>query len=178
MALKATILKAELNIADLDRHYYADHSLTLAQHPSETDERLLLRLLAFALHGHEHLAFTKGLSDPDEPDLWQKDLTGAIDSWIDLGQPDEKRILKACGRARQVVVIAYGNAALPWWDAISPKLARTRNLTVRRFVTDTPLAPFVQRNMTLQCTVQDGQVLLSDGQRSAEVACPVLHAPG
>ena len=114
MALKATICKAELNIADMDRGYYADHALTLAQHPSENDERLMLRVLAYALYAHEHLAFTKGLSDPDEPDLWQKDLTGAIDLWIDLGQPDEKRILKACGRSRQVAVHCYGNAAGPW----------------------------------------------------------------
>lgn len=176
MALKATICKAELNIADMDRGYYADHSLTLAQHPSETDERLMLRLLAYALYAHEHLAFTKGLSDPDEPDVWQKDLTGAIELWIDLGQPDEKRILKACGRSRQVVVLCYGNAAGPWWEGIAPKLERTRNLVVRRFQTvgDTPLAAFVQRTMSLQCTIQDGQLWLSDGSRSAQVDCLTL----
>jgi len=177
MALKATICKAELNIADMDRGYYADHALTLAQHPSENDERLMLRLLAFALHAHEYLAFTKGLSDPDEPDLWQKDLTGAIDVWIDLGQPDEKRVMKACGRSRQVVVIAYGNAAPIWWEGIAPKLERARNLSVQRLVAsgDTPLAAFVQKNMSLQCTVQDGQIWLSDGNRSAQVDVVTLR---
>jgi len=177
MALKATICKAELNIADMDRGYYADHALTLAQHPSENDERLMLRLLAFVLHAHEYLAFTKGLSDPDEPDIWQKDLTGAIDVWIDLGQPDEKRVMKACGRSRQVVVITYGNAAPIWWEAIAPKLERARNLVVRRLVAsgDTPLAAFVQKNMTLQCTVQDGQIWLSDGARSAQIDVVTLR---
>lgn len=177
MALKATICKAELNIADMDRGYYADHALTLAQHPSENDERLMLRLLAFVLHAHEYLAFTKGLSDPDEPDLWQKDLTGAIDVWIDLGQPDERRILKACGRSRQVSVITYGNAAPIWWEAIAPKLERARNLTVRRLVVsgDTPLTGFVQKNMKLQCTVQDGQLWLSDGERSAQIDAVCLR---
>ncbi len=176
MALKATICKAELNIADMDRGYYADHALTLAQHPSENDERLMLRVLAFALHAHEHLAFSKGLSDPDEPDLWQKDLTGAIEVWIDLGQPDEKRILKACGRSSRVVVLPYGNAAPIWWEAIAPKLKRARNLSVRRLVAGggTPLAAFVQKNMQLQCTIQDGQIWLSDGTRSAEIAVLAL----
>lgn len=177
MALKATICKAELNIADMDRGYYADHALTLAQHPSENDERLMLRLLAFVLHAHEHLAFTKGLSDPDEPDLWQKDLTGAIDLWVDLGQPDEKRVMKACGRSRQVAVITYGNAAPIWWENIAPKLERARNLSVQRLVVsgDTPLAAFVQKNMKLQCTVQDGQLWLSDGERSAQIDAVTLR---
>lgn len=171
MALKATICKAELNIADMDRGYYADHALTLAQHPSENDERLMLRLLAFALYAHEHLSFTKGLSDPDEPDLWQKDLTGQIELWIDLGQPDEVRVRKAAGRAGQVVVLCYGNAATPWWETIAPKLERTRNVSVRRFVVaeGASLAGFVQKNMALQCTVQDGQLWLSDGERSVQV---------
>lgn len=177
MALKATICKVELNIADMDRGYYADHALTLAQHPSETDERVLLRLLAFALHAHERLEFTKGLSDPDEPDLWQKDLTGALELWIDLGQPDEKRILKACGRSRQVAVLCYGNAAGPWWEALESRLARARNLRVRRFVPagDMPLAALMQRTMTLQCTIQDGQIWLSDGSRTAQVDCLTLR---
>jgi uncharacterized protein YaeQ len=104
MALKATIFKADLQIADMDRHYYASHALTLARHPSETDERMMVRLLAFARHAHEYLVFAKGISEADEPDAWQKDLTGAIDLWIDVGLPDEKRILKASGRANQVVI--------------------------------------------------------------------------
>lgn len=177
MALKATVCKAELNIADMDRGYYADHVLTLAQHPSENDERLMLRLLAFVLFAHEDLSFTKGLSEPDEPDIWQKDLTGTIELWVDLGQPDEKRVMKACGRSRQVVVISYGTAVPIWWEGVAPKLARASNLVVQRLVVqgDTLLASFVQKNMKLQCIVQDGQLWLSDGDRSAQIDAVTLR---
>ena len=108
MALKATIFKVGLQVADMERGYYGDHALTVARHPSETDERMMLRVLAFALHAGPDLAFGKGLSTDDEPDLWQRDLTGAIALWIDVGQPDEKLLRRACGRAREVVVYAYG----------------------------------------------------------------------
>lgn len=178
MALKATILKAELNIADMDRGYYADHALTLAQHPSETEERVMVRLLAFALYAHEYLAFTKGMSDPDEPDVWQKDLTGAIDLWIDLGQPDERRVLKACGRARQVVVLTYAVSTPLWWQGIAPGLAKARNLKVLQVKVqgDVPLTAFFARNMQLQCSLQDGQLLLSDAKHSVQIDFVDLRA--
>lgn len=177
MALKATVCKVELSISDIDRGYYAEHALTLAQHPSETNERLIWRLLAFVLYAHEDLAFTKGLSEPDEPDMWQRDLTGSIERWIDLGQPDEKRILKACGRAKQVSVVSYGSAVPIWWAAIAPKIARASNLVVQRLSAhdDTALGDFVQKNMLLQCTVQDGQLWLSDAQRSAQIELTTLR---
>ena len=108
MASNATIFKATMQISDMDRHYYEDHALTLARHPSETDERMMVRLLAFALHAHENLSFGRGLSSEEEPALWQKDLTGAIDLWIEVGQPDEKTIRQACGRAKQVCIYIYG----------------------------------------------------------------------
>ena len=131
MAPKATIYKAELQVSDMDRQYYATHALTLAQHPSETVERLLVRLLAFALHADERLEFGRGVSTDDEPDLWRKSLTGEIEQWIELGQPDEQHIRKACGRARQVVVISYsGRSSDVWWDKIAAGLARSKNLTV------------------------------------------------
>ena len=115
MALKSIIYKAQLQVADMDRHYYAEHALNIACHPSETLQRMMTRILVFALNAHEQLEFGKGLSDADEPDLWQKDLTGAIERWIEVGQPDERRVLKACGRAGQVLVYAYGNSADIWW---------------------------------------------------------------
>src|SRR5471030_854910 len=130
MAQKATIFKAVLQIADMDRNYYQDHALTIERHPSETDERMMVRCLAFALHADAALAFGKGISDTDEPDLWQKDLTSAIELWIDVGQPDEKRILKACGRADRVVICCYGHGAGLWWKQIGNRLQRARNLTV------------------------------------------------
>ena len=164
MALKATIYKAELQIADMDRNYYQQHLLTLARHPSETDERMMIRLLAFAIHASESLAFTKGLFDTDEPDLWQKDLTGAIELWIEVGQPDEKRLMKACGRSAKVVVYSYGATSHIWFKQIAGKLERAKNLSVINIPSDaaTQLQKMANRNMQLQCTIQDSQIWLTD----------------
>lgn len=164
MALKATIYKAELQIADMDRNYYQEHLLTLARHPSETDERMMIRLLAFAIHASDSLTFTKGLFDTEEPDLWQKDLTGAIQLWIEVGQPDEKRLMKACGRSEKVVVYSYGATSHIWFKAIANKLERAKNLSVINIPSDAAvqLQKMANRNMQLQCTIQDGQIWLTD----------------
>jgi uncharacterized protein YaeQ len=163
MALKATVIKAELQLSDLDRHHYATYPLTLAQHPSETDQRLMVRLVAFALFADERLEFGKGLSTDDEPDLWRRDYTGEIDQWIDLGQPDESRIRKACGRSRQVVVVNYaGRAADLWWDKNGAALARLGNLTVLDIdaASVDALAAMMDRNMRLNALIQDGELQL------------------
>jgi len=180
MALKATIFKIEMQIADMDRHYYHDHALTVARHPSETDERMMVRLLAFALHAHEALAFGNGLSADDEPDLWQKDLTGSIELWIDVGLPDEKLIRKACGRARQVFLYTYGGrVADMWWAQNSGKLERLKNLTVLNLPMETSqaLAKLAQRTMQLQFTIQEGQIWVADKAQSVEVALTVVKTP-
>jgi len=178
VALKATIYKAELVIADMDRNYYADHNLTLARHPSETDERMMVRLLAFALYAEEGLGFGKGLCVDDEPDLWRKDLTGAIERWIDVGQPDEKWIRKACGRAGEVVVVSYGRAADVWWSGIRDKLTRLTNLTVLNLPADVApaLARLTDRGMRLQCTIQDGQLWMTNGRDTVLVEPVRLYA--
>ena len=165
MALKATIYKADLQIADMDRNYYAEHGLTIARHPSETDERVMIRVLAFALHASESLTFTKGLFDTDEPDLWQKDLTGAIDTWIEIGQPDDKRLLKACGRAEHVFVYSYSATSDIWFKGIANKIERAKNVSVINIPSEisAQLEKMAQRSMQLQCTIQDGQVWLTDG---------------
>lgn len=175
MALKSTIFKAELQIADMDRHYYGDHSLTIARHPSETDERMMVRVLAFALHADPALVFGKGLSTEDEPDIWQKDLTGAVDTWIDVGQPDERRILKACGRASQVVVYTYGSTSHIWWDQLGARIGRTKNVRVYSLALPATraLSALAQRSMQIQCTIQDGQVWINGGAETIEVT-PVL----
>jgi uncharacterized protein YaeQ len=180
MAIKATIFKANLQIADMERHYYQDHVLTLARHPSETDERMMVRLLAFALHANEFLEFGQGMTADDEADLWQKDLTGAIELWIDVGIPDEKLIRKACGRANQVIVYAYGGRTADMWFAQNSKqFERLANLAVINFPVDSSraIAKLAQRNMQLQCTIQDGQVWLSDGNESVQVERQVLKQP-
>jgi uncharacterized protein YaeQ len=178
MALKATICKAALQIADMDRNYYAGHALTVARHPSETDERMMARLLAFALNAHEHLEFGAGLSDTDEPGLWRKDLTGAIAHWIEVGQPDDKRVLRACGRADRVTVYAYGNRAELWWKPIAEKLARAKNLAVWRIPASagSALGELAARAMQLQCTVQDGQIWFSDAARTVQLELTELKA--
>jgi uncharacterized protein YaeQ len=163
MALKSTIYKAELQIADMDRHYYADHSLTIARHPSETDERMMVRVAAFGLFASERLEFCKGLSDTDEPDIWQKDLTGRIETWIETGQPDERRIAKACGRADKVVVIAYaGRTSDIWWQGIKSKIERLQNASVWSLEEGVAerLGALAERTMRLQLMVQDGEATL------------------
>lgn len=165
MAIKATIFKADLQIADMDRNYYAEHSLTLARHPSETDERMMVRLLAFVLFAHPQLAFGKGMCADDEADLWQKDLTGAIDLWIDVGLPDEKWTRKACGRAARVVLLSYGGrTADMWWSANKAKFERQENLRVYNLPQEASqaLAALASRGMRLQCSIQDGQVWITD----------------
>jgi uncharacterized protein YaeQ len=180
MALNATIFKAAVQISDMDRGYYQEHALTLARHPSETDERMMVRLLAFCLHASEGLSFGKGLSADDEPDLWEKDLTGAIVSWIDVGQPDDKRIRKACGRASAVFVYSYGaQVASVWWEQVGARLERARNLTVVRLPAATrDLAKLAERNMRLTCMIQDRHVWIAQGESSVEIALETLTSPG
>jgi uncharacterized protein YaeQ len=172
MAPNATIFKAVLHIADVDRHYYEDHSITLARHPSETDERMMVRLLAFARHAQEALSFGRGLSTEDEPALWQKDDTGLIELWIEVGLPDEKAIRQACGRARQVYVYTYGGRpADQWWKQNVVALDRLNNLTVVNLSLEgsRALVSLAQRSMDLHCTIQDGQVLIGDGANAAQL---------
>lgn len=173
MALKATIHKAELHISDMDRHYYQSHALTIARHPSETDERMMLRLLAFALHASDSLQFGKGISTEDEPDLWQKSLSDEIELWIDLGNPDDKRLRKACGRAKQVVVYTYqSRSAAVWWQQMQEVIKRFDNLTVWHLDSEIveALGKLAERTMDLQCLIQDGQITLSTPQHSVTLS--------
>ncbi len=178
MALKATIYKADLQVADMDRHYYADHALTIARHPSETDERMMVKVLMYALHATEGIAFTKGLFDVDEPEVWVRDLTGSIRLWIDIGQPDETRLRKACNRADQVIAVCFASSADVWWKNIETKLTRLNNLTVLQLPADTSqaLAALAQRNMQLQCMVQDGEIWINTDGASVPVALKLLKA--
>ncbi|MBU3739187.1 MAG: YaeQ family protein [Rhodoferax sp.] len=180
MALKSTVFKADIQVADIDHGYYADHTLTLARHPSETDERMMVRLCALALQAHTlqtvcggdgTLALGAGLSDPDEPDVWLRDYTGRVRLWVEVGQPDDKPLMKACSRADAVVLYAYGMAAEVWWRGIAGKLERAQRLSVYRIGHDQAqaLLPLAQRSMRLQATVQEGVLLLGDGSMSVSV---------
>ena len=162
MALKSTIYKADLQVSNMDSNYYAAHSLTLARHPSETEERLMVRLIAFAIFASDTLTFGKGLSDEEEPDLWQKDLTGAIEIWIELGLPDERVLRKACGRSNQVALILYGGrTADMWWNQNSKALLKLNNLTVINLPDTEELANAATRNMNISCTIQDNEMLVT-----------------
>jgi uncharacterized protein YaeQ len=179
MALKSTIFKVELSIADVERGYYRDHSLRIARHPSETDERMMVRLLAFALHADEALEFGRGLSAENEPDLWQRDLTGTIERWIEVGLPDEREVRKACGRARSVDILAYGGRAVElWWEGARAKLERHEGLTVTEVPLDASraLALLAGRSMRLQITIQEGHVLVVDGASSISADLRYLKA--
>jgi uncharacterized protein YaeQ len=177
MALKATIYKATIQLADMDRNVYGDHGVTIARHPSETDERMMMRLLAFALNvpadnDNGALEFAKSLWDTDEPDLWQKDLTGQIMQWLEVGQPDDKRLMKASPRAERVTVYSFSHSTPIWWAGIATKITRARNLAVWQVPAEQSqaLAALAQRTMQLQVTVQDGAVWVGDGANSIEIS--------
>lgn len=177
MALKATVYKALLQVADLDRQVYGDFPLTLARHPSENEQRLMLRLLAFALNAHEQLTFTRGISSDDEPDLWRKDLTGAIEQWIEIGLPSAERVRKACARAQEVRVYAAGQQSLSvWCKRSAPELERFSNLQVFevKIHDEAALLRLAERNMSLQCTVQEQQCWLGNGELSVQVDIELL----
>ena len=179
MALKSTVCKVVLSVADIDRGYYRDHELTIARHPSETDERMMVRLLAFALHADEALEFGRGLSTEDEPDVWRRDLTGVILQWIEVGLPDEREVRKACGRAREVQVLAYGGRAVDlWWQGVRDKFERQERLAVAEVPIEASraLAQLAARSMRLQVTIQEGHVFVGDGATSIPVELRVLQA--
>ena len=167
MAQKATIYKVELSVSDMDRHYYETHKLTVAKHPSETDERMMVRLLAFALNANEQLELTKGLSTDDEPDIWQKSLSGELDLWVALGLPSEKIIRQSCGKAKEVIVYSYGRTADVWLDKIKNSTTRFENLQVVNFSENETreLAELANRSMKLQVNIQDGDVMVSVDDR-------------
>jgi uncharacterized protein YaeQ len=169
MASNATIYKAVLHISDMDRQYFQDHTLTLARHPSETEERMMVRVLAFALHADEALSFGRGVGTEDEPALWQRDLTGAINLWIEIGQPDEKTLRQACGRSKRVAVYVYGaRSAEVWWTDQSPSFDRLKNLAATLLPMESvrALAGMARPTMQLDCTIQDGHIWIADGPQT------------
>ena len=182
MATKSTIFKANVQIADIDHSYYADHALTLARHPSETDERMMVRLVALALNAHKlqsvlggdgTLGFGAGLSNPDDPDVSLRDYTGRTRMWIEVGQPEEKPITKACGKADEVLVYAFSHSAEIWWRGIESKLTRPQNLHVFRIPTEASqsLTTLAERSMQLQATVQEGVLTLGNSSHSVDIEC-------
>lgn len=173
MALKATIFKAKVQIADMDRDYYGEHQLTLARHPSETDERMMVRLLAFVHNATSSLAFTRGLSSAEDADLWQKSPSGEIDLWIEVGLPTAERLRKASNRAGRVLVYSFGRrTALVWWQKLQSQLARLANLEVYYLPAHSTaqLAAMVERNMDFSVTIQDGHFWFATRNHNVELS--------
>ncbi|WP_019027798.1 YaeQ family protein [Colwellia piezophila] len=168
MALKATIYKANIELADMDRNYYDSLQLTIAQHPSETPQRLMVRLIAYILNAHQDLQFGKGLSDETEAALWQINYSDEISLWIELGQLDEKRLKKACNRAKAVKLYCYGSSVNTWWSQAEQNLSKLTRLTIEQFEPSTceALVKLLSRNMEFQCSIQDGQLWLTSGEET------------
>jgi len=168
MAMKSTVYKANIQVSDMNRSHYQGYDLTLALHPSETEERMMIRLATFALladekTGDEQLAFTKGISTDDEPDLWQKTLSNEILVWIELGQPDEKRLRKACGQSKKVIIVNYNDKSDVWWQQNQGKISRFKNLSILTFPESQviELKNLCQRSMQLNVTIQDEDIWIS-----------------
>ncbi|WP_105200379.1 MULTISPECIES: YaeQ family protein [unclassified Pseudoalteromonas] len=181
MALKATIIKARLNISDMNRHHYQEYPLTVAQHPSETEQRLMIRLLAFALHANDELQFTKGLCAEDEPELWQREMDDSISLWIDLGLPDEKRLKKACTRAQEVVLYAYGeNNQEIWWQKNQQKLSQFKNLRVisLNYEQTQQLAAMASRSVDLTISIEDAEVWVSNQEQTLQITLTSWQGQG
>ena len=177
MAQKATIFKAEISISDMDRNYYQDHNLTIARHPSETDERMMLRLVAFIQNAHEFLSFSKGISDDEEPDLWQKNYSDVIEMWIELGQPSEQRIKKGCNQSQKMMIYSYAdNSFDAWWKKEQNKLSQRKNLSVVTLPSElaSELSGLTERNMQIQVTIQDGQMWLNINNQNIEVSSDLV----
>ncbi|MCW5634381.1 MAG: YaeQ family protein [Rubrivivax sp.] len=172
MALKSTVFKAQLQLADIDHGCYGDHALTLARHPSETDERMMVRLVALALNAHQvhslcggdgRIGFGAGLCDPDDPDVLITDFTGRKRLWVEVGQPEEKPLARACSQADAVVVYAYAPSAEIWWRGIAGKVARLPRLAVWQLPAEQTqaLAALAERSMQLTATVQEGAITVA-----------------
>jgi len=172
MALSSTIFKAQLDLSDLNRNHYNSYKLTLARHPSENDQRMMLRLLAFALYADEQLAFTKGISTTDEPDLWLKNYSGEIELWIELGQPDEKRIRQAHAIAKNVVVFSYGDRSQEVWrQQLDASIKRFPSLKIFHISDNNlkQLASLADKNMQLHCSIQDDEVFIGNDSQNLQL---------
>ena len=171
MALKSSVYKANVSLANLNTHYYEDIVLTMALHPSETEERLMYRLLAFLYSAHERLEVTVGLDNPDLPDIWQKNYTGDIEHWIDIGYPDEKKIKKAIGRSDLVSIFNYNSFKAKVWFGKNKSLLENKKVQVFHLEEEIQgsLETLVQRSMALNCMIEDNHIFLSNDSERIQI---------
>jgi uncharacterized protein YaeQ len=177
MALKPTIYKAQIELADSDRNCFEELSLTLARHPSETLERMAARLLAYCLNCTRGLEFTRGISTADEPDVWEHSDHGEIAHWIEVGQPEAARLRKACGRARRVSVYAFAKSADTWWKLNGESITALPRLRVWQFDWHEiqAAAALLERTVQLNISVVGGTLYVDNGSASASVELRLLH---
>lgn len=185
MALKSTIVKAAIALSNIDAHVYGDFALTIACHPSETHERMMVRVLAFLLHvqsvNDDQLEFGKGISSDDEPALWRRDLTGSVEEWIDVGLPEERLLRRAAGRANAVTLYAYGGRAVDvWWTQNQRALAKLDKLSVYEVPVEASralatLATQAGKKITLTATIQDEQIYIADENTAVTISLNTLQ---
>ena len=172
MAEKATVCKANITLSDMDRHYYGDLSLTIAQHPSETAERMMVRLLSFCYRAADNLTFTRGLSSVDEPDIWLKSDDGRILEWIEVGQPAPDRLKKAQGVARQVLVFAYGRGIDIWWKNNTAAVQALSKVKVYSFDAAElqDLTKLAAKTMNLTISITEAIAYISSAEHNISVS--------
>jgi uncharacterized protein YaeQ len=171
VALKPTIYKFSINLSDLDRHYYAALQLTVAQHPSETPERMMTRVLAYCFNAAEDLRFTKGLSAVDEPDIWLHSLDQQIALWIDVGEPSVERVKKSCRLAKKVRVYSFNDKSATWWQQSQDKFLQLDAEIFQFPAKDVQrLASLLQRSMQMSVTISDDSAYVATEQGECEVA--------
>lgn len=180
MALKPTIYKANVTLSDIDRHHYDDLQLTIAQHPSETLERMMVRLLVFCLNASAELGFTRGLSTPEEPDLWQRSLDGQIEHWIEVGQPEPDRVKKGANQAKRVSVYVFGKSADTWWQLNSASMQALPRVSVFKFAWADiqSLSQLASRTMDLSVSITECTLYVTAGEQTVEVPVSTLLTAG
>ena len=176
MALKPTIFKFKISLSDLNRNYYDTLNLTVAQHPSETPERMMVRVLAFCINAQEHLAFTQGLSAVDEPDIWAHSLDGQLALWIDVGEPAVDRIKKATRLAQAVKVYSFNTKSNAWWAQNGDQFNKFE-VDVYQFEWEKieALALLLQRTMELSITISGDSAYIAAESGECEVEWWILQ---
>ena len=171
MALKPTIFKFNVSLSDLDRNRYEELALTVAQHPSETAERMIVRLLAYCLNAEEGLEFARGLSENDEPDLWRRSLDSRMLDWIEVGEPAAVRLRKASRLSERVLVYSFNTKSEVWWQQTESSVARL-SVDVYRFPWESiqRLATMITRTMQMSVTISDSSLFVAAERGEIEVA--------
>ena len=176
MALSSTIYKFSISLSDLDRNKFETLNLTVAQHPSETAERMMVRVLCYGLHAQEFLQFTKGLSTPELPDIWSQSLDGQTLLWLDVGEPNADRIKKATRGADDVWVYSFNSKSDVWWSQeqskFEPLAVKVRQFSWGEVVS---LAALLERKMDFSLTISGDLLYVATALGECELVLKSLQ---